>query len=207
MIQGGIDSIHLDLRFKGDRDYLHGTDMYDAILRGLIERSGCDEYAGYLSFHQFAKRQCDMYVSRIADKVVVPEERVCEGRFSGPAGDCSVWLVQTEQPVDRRYPYDEDAICLNAVLRDNAVRLTGVLTFTPIEIIVALTKYLHNRLFPLPNHRWIFGKLEFTRLLFASDSGNIDVILRTNLHNRITKSEVRIHDQSFGHIFFSAVPK
>ena len=42
-----MDAQPLALRFKGGRDYLHGTDIYDAVTNALLQRGGeADEIVG-----------------------------------------------------------------------------------------------------------------------------------------------------------------
>ena len=201
-----VEPIPLDLRYKGGRDYLHGTDIYTAIVSMLTARLGTAEYSGHIIFHQFARQQCEMFVSRADTHLTVPPDRVCDARFSGANGDWVVWLSETARSVEGRYPYDEDSLCADSVIHGNTVSIGTKVQFRTIEVVVALTKYLHNTLFPLSQQRWIFSKLEFSRLLPDGEE-DVKVSVLMNLHNRITKCEVRLGGEPFGYIYFSAVPK
>lgn len=199
--------IPLVMRFKGQRNYLQGGDIFNAVVPAVVEACGEGSYTGQLAFHRFATKQCDMFVAVADDNIVVPDERVCDGHFHAAGADWTVWLMETDRAVEGRYAFDEDAICAASAIRDKAVQMTESLDYSPIEIAVALTKHLHNHLYPLVSQRWIFSKLEFSRLLSPEDAAGIQIKLLMNLHNRITKSELRSGDELVGHIYFSAVAK
>jgi hypothetical protein len=195
------------MRYKGGRQYLHGSDIYNAVIPALDGLWGKGSYAGQLAFHRFARNQCDLFVAPAEQQAVVPEERVCDGIFHGGSGSWKIWLMETERPVEGRYTFDEDEICAASAIYDKSVSVTDALDYSPIEVAVALTKHLHNLLFPLEEQRWIFSKLEFSRLLEPEDTNRISIRLLLNLHNRITKSELRSGNELVGHIYFSAVTK
>jgi hypothetical protein len=199
--------IPLLMRYKGARNYLQGGDIYNAVVAAVIEYYGPGSYAGQLAFHRFATNQCNLFVVPSDEQPIVPEDRVCDGQFRGNKGNWTVWLVETDHPVESRYAFDEDEICATSVIGDKTVSATKALDYSPIEVAIALTKHLHNNLFPLDTKRWIFAKLEFSRLFNPDDAGRIQINLLTNLHNRITKSELRSGDELIGYIYFSAVPK
>lgn len=199
--------IPLELRYKGARRYLQGGDIYHAMVSAFSEASGLKDYAGEVVFHRFATRQCDMYAVQGDEQTEMPAGRVCDGNFHTIDGDWNVWLVETDRPVTDSYDFDEEAICAASAVNEKSIKAGDSQGASPIEAAVALTKHLHNRLFPLTDQRWIFTKFEFLRILQPDDSARLSITLLMNLHNRITKSELRSGEQSVGHIYFSAVTK
>lgn len=199
--------IPLVLSYKGSRNYLQGGDLYNAIASSFSQLYQGDSKTIQLLFHRFARQQCDLYIVGAEEGILRPEECVCDGTVEGKSGKWIFWLLETGRPVTGRQPFDEDGISRNAIVSDKQVSLEERLEYSPIEIVVALTKHLHNLLYPLAGQRWIFSKLELSRLLAPEDNHRVRVKLLTNLHNRITKSEVWCGVELLGHIYFSAIAK
>lgn len=206
-MNANILRIPCELRFKGDRRYLQGGDIYEAVCGALNRAAGGLDNPGELTFHRFATRQCDVYLTQ-DENAVMPEDRVCDGIYRTSSGEWRLWLEETGRPVLENYAFDEQSICdASLISHEKSIRLERETGFSAIEIAVALTKHLHNTLFPLERQRWIFTKFEFARLLRPSDAARISVRLLMNLHNRITKSELCSGEEVVGYIYFSAVPK
>ena len=182
----GCQVIPLSLDYKGARDYLHGTDICNAVFDAVEEHCKIRNYSGEMSFHRFARTQCDMFLveTQRGEYGQVPSQRVCEGRFWEEGSEWTVWLMETRRPVEDRRAFDEDRIVAAADVVGDAICQKMQLPFSPIEVCVALTKHLHNTNFPLAQQRWIFSKIEFMRKFTAADKRALQVRVLTNLHNK-----------------------
>jgi hypothetical protein len=192
----------MDLKFKGARDYLHGTDIYDGTMQ-VLQRIAPEFAHGRLRMviHEFAHRQCDLVCTTGAVPCPRPDDARIEFWLSGGV---SAWLTETSRPVTRRQPYPEDEIVAVSKIDGQTIQACGVPPFSPIEMIVTLTKELHLALRGR-NKRWAFTRLELERPLAAGDPVGLRIELLQSLGNRLTRCAVRSAGEPLGHIFFSAV--
>ena len=198
-----IEHRQLELVYRGPRNYIQGADIYSAIvdnvsqvlpeaLKGVIK----------IIMHEFAHNQCALIFSLDSTPVPRPEA----GRAEFFLGDrVHGWVVETSAPVVRRMPYDEGEIVSRCEVVGRIIRLTETPPNSPIETLIAATKFLHQTLFPSTTHKWIISRLELRHLLREQDSGNFVIELMHNLNNQLTRSAVRICGEPVGHIYFSAI--
>ena len=200
-------SVQTTLPFKGTRTYLHGTSIIDMLATELeIRFLGVTEQKGEIVFHSFARHQCDLMLPPRGKVVVPPENAVTTFECSIGSEDAVIgWLVETRRLVTSSVPYPEEDIQERSSIIGKMVRLSAPCELDAIETVVALTKHLHNTLFPLDGKKWIFTKLEFDRFLNKEDIPGMEIEVRFNLHNRITKSAVRTIAGEVAQIYFSAV--
>ena len=197
-----FESVALDLPYKGSRSYLHGTDMYNAVL-GYFGREMPQHLRGPLKMvmHEFARNQVDMNFSIGAERCPRPANARLEFSF---ADKVSGWLSETERPVLARSPYPEAEIVAGCRIEGQTVASAPTSKFSPIELLVSLTKHLHSTLRPGPAG-WAFTRLELQRPLNDTDKDSLEVELLHALGNRLTKSAVHVGETPLGHIYFSAV--
>lgn len=197
-----FETVPLELAYKGSRAYLHGTDMYNAIM----------EYMGHampqhvrgplkMVMHEFARNQVDLLYSVGAERCPRPENARLEFSL---ADDVSGWLSETDRPVRSNCPYPENEIVAGSRIEGQAITAAPGTSFSAIEVLVSLTKHLHSTLRPGPAG-WAFTRLELQRPLEDRDKDNLQVEILHALGNRLTKSAVRTGNIPLGHIYFSAV--
>lgn len=194
-------TVPLVLAYKGARDYLHGTDMYNAVIERLgriAPRFLCDPFR--MIAHEFSRNQCDMLYSIGEERCPRPEDARLEFYLSGSV---SGWLRETDRPVLERCPYPEDAVVAGCRIEGQAILAAPGPSFSVIEILVALTKRLHTTSRPGPV--WALTRLELKRPLRDSDAEGLQIELLQSLGNRLTKSVVRTGNVPLGHVYFSAV--
>lgn len=199
-----IHTVSLELGYKGSRNYLHGTDMYNAIMghMSLVAPQYLHDRVKIV-IHDFICKQCDMIYS-LGEEGCPRSEKACV-EFS-LSGNVSGWLRETERLVITRRPYPEDEIVAKSRIDGRTIYLDSntANSFSPIEILVALTKRLHLVL-QSSSSRWAFTRLDLKRPLEDSDSDGLRVELLQSLGNRLTKSSVQIGNVPLGYIFFSAI--
>lgn len=197
-----FETVPLELAYKGTRTYLHGTDMYNAIMDHL-GRSMPQRVRGPLKMvmHEFARNQLDLLYSIGAERCPRPENARLEFSLSD---DVSGWLSETDRPVRSSRPYPENEIVAGSRIEGQAIIAASGASFSAIEVLVSLTKHLHSTLRPGPAG-WAFTRLDLQRRLEDSDKDNLQVELLHALGNRLTKSAVRAGPTPLGHIYFSAV--
>lgn len=199
--------VSLQLCFKGARDYLQGGDLCQAIMQAANAVALGEIVRFQLAFHRFITRQPDLVWLDPVDPASRAKGAPAEFTISGNSGQVRGQLVESDRAVDCRIPFDEDNIVRNCDISGDVVSVGGETGYLPTEILVSITKHLHNRLLPAPSGRWIFTRLDVARLFTDEDSAGMSVTLGENLHGRLTKSAIRVRGQPLGHIYFSMVSR
>lgn len=200
-------TIPLQLCFKGTRDYLQGGDLCQAIMQAAKARSPGEVVRFQLAFHRFIARQPDLLWLDPQDPASRAKDAPAEFTISGTRGQLRGQLVESGRAVDCRIPFDEDSIVRACDISGDVVSIGTESGYLPTEVLVSMTKHLHNRLLPAPAGRWIFTRLDVARLFAAGDAAGMSVTLGENLHGRLTKSAIRVGGQMLGHIYFSLVSR
>jgi len=193
----------VDLNFKGDRHYLHGTDVYDAAVSSLHARWPDIDGRCRFTFHRITSRPLSVISEPFSQGAARPEKCVAEMHVTGGKDQASVWFVQREGEVTGRYPYDEDRVVAHCVMEGNRIALGAVPKAKPIEIVVAMTKRLHNSILKPETGRWLFTRLDLQRLLQTRDMDGLSVTLAAPARLAITRSNVASRSGDIGSIFFS----
>ena len=135
----------------------------------------------------------------------MPKDINVEVRFISPSSDIIGWLTETDEHVVDRIPYQEEDIVKKPLLMAILITIEGEVQFTPIEILVAMTKHLHMILYPVKVGKWFFTRLDLNRLLTISDASKFKVEIEKNLNNRLTKGSIHSGEEMLGYIYFSLV--
>lgn len=189
----------MDIRFKGERTYLHGTDICDVLLDRLIRPAGGTVTDMDLAFHRPA---------RTALRLV---------RDGDPKAACSVLkhkqdgepqvhtLEETGDPVSGRYPYDEAAIIRACTLdtRARTVEQDAAMDHSRIEIWVAMIKALHQKMFPDAPGQWMFGRLRLPDPSRIDGTGLCGAAFVAGMGgNKLTRNTISVGPDVVGEIFF-----
>jgi len=104
--------IMLNFCFKGNRNYVQGADIYNAIFQQM-NRSLPNKQIGALrlEIHNFTSNNCIMLLPKSGENIPKPDQIIAgysiniinEGVVSG-------WLIEDNNPVGCRYEYDESRI-------------------------------------------------------------------------------------------------
>jgi hypothetical protein len=195
----------LDLRFKGDRRYLHGTDVYDASLAALRD---CFPGAGgrvRYSFHAIARTALELRCGKAGGIGERPEGCAAEIHLGEGDGAVSGWIVETGRTVEGCVPYDEDAIGAACALEGSRIALREPTGHRPIEIAIAMTKRLHYALFPPSSGKWMFTRLDIARPLAPGDAAGMTIVHKNRLGARLSRCDLAASGASLGSIYFSLV--
>jgi len=183
----------LEFCFKGGRTYLHSTDVFNK----LLEIFGHDIENINFSFY------------RITDKNILLKDSLDEKlnlvfmfEFTKSGEKKRFYGFEAEKPINCRYEYDEDSITEKAFIRDNCAILEERSSYSFIEHLVALTKFLHLKLLPKKG-KWYFARLQLEGV--PSDFIPLKVCLNQTLGSKLTASNVFVGEKPVGKIYFSLV--
>lgn len=189
--------IELHFEFKAERDYVHGSDIFNAISR-VATQSFSGGFVTHIAFRNIARRQCTLAFENLTSLTALATGaiRACDGRLE------PFWLFDREEEVLGRYAFDEEAIVGSAEIcaDEKSINLLQNGAATPIEYVIALTKRLSYRLAPDIDGRWLFGQLNLDVPLNAS--GVLRIFQKSILHGRMSINEIWLDDTRVGIIRF-----
>jgi hypothetical protein len=112
-------------------------------------------------------------------------------------------IVETERQVQESYPFDEDILVQRADVMSDEQQATSFFRndCTTVELVVALTKKLHNTLFSLKTGKWLVGQLNFFDEL---PIGYESLSIKTTriMQNKFSINDVVIDGKRFGTVQF-----
>lgn len=192
----------IHLGFRGERGYLHGTDIYQHLvsLPGLI----LPEAPVSLTFHSRLCRQPDLIKN--ADAAESKNASSFRGQLIAghPPGSQTTFLMESTREITERRPCNEKEVTRDARIdtQQRMARLPEGASGTCIEQVVFLNKCLHQALFPGAGS-WLFARLELSKPLPSADSSRLSLRMTQVLGQRFTRSEILWDDLRLGSLCFS----
>lgn len=184
----------LNLKYKGSRNYIHGSDIFMAATNFFLEQNG---YIKRLAFKSFARNQLKISF----DEPLSNDRALGYGILSSPLGNKKFFLIETGQSVTERYPYDENEVLDGSQIFDAYIENSTPNKYSTIENIIALTKKLNNHLSPEISGKWLFGQLDVKDAL--PDSWHeIKVTRKTCIADSFSRNLIEIDGQDYGEIRF-----
>jgi hypothetical protein len=191
--------------FKGERNYVQGPDIYDAMCLALTRDFGMHGVRDLnLSIHQ--KTGSNLVFSLLRrDEEAAGAKPIARLTFCSDDGFWKLVATDDQSPVTSRKPYSEEAVQRNGVFYPNrgALRVETRLEYSDIELWVSQNKRLLQLMFPDRKGKWWFVKGEFDRYSAASDYDYSELRLLHNFNFRLTKSEIVVDGVRRGFVYFS----
>lgn len=195
--------VDLDLSFKGDRDYLHGTSLYDGVMAWIVNAYGERPITELdVSYHRLARTQVAIYSALRGNQ----EEPLGVLSFSSEGRRRKLFLYETGQPVTVRSDCGEDQICSQVVVDNDQQKATmsPLPGFTDIELWVFMIKRLHHEIFPDLPGKWLFVRARFPIYIEQLMHDKPFVVqLLSNFQNKLTRSALFVGNDFVGEIYFS----
>lgn len=190
------------MRLKGDRDYLHGTDVLPIALQALSGGRPLNSIANIdLAFHGLARTGLTL------------GENVQPGHEVKAQLSCSIdgirrklLLMEDGRPITQRHPYPEEQIVagttidVSSATAKNAARLP----FTNIERWIAMTKALHHVVYPKAKGKWLFVRAKLATYQDAyTDPTEHCIRIEADFDGKLTRSTLSVDGRNLGNIFFA----
>jgi hypothetical protein len=194
----------LNLKFKGERDYLQGPDILNETMLWLEQNHVPQKISKIdFSFHRMARNGLALHVEK-KDSLGEP---VAECSYLSGTEARHVYLYESGNPITERYPYDESLICkdFNINVAEKSGSLKTDLPFTDIEIWVSLTKALHQKTLPEIKGKWLFVRGRFPFYERSSRGTEKHLHIAANFQNRLTRTVLTSNADFSGEIFFSTI--
>ena len=140
----------MDIPFRGERDYVHSTDLFAALDELAGSFLGPGAYLKTLSLRRLAHQQ-------VAARFQPEPDAFGTFVFTAPEWTVEGWLVENPVPITRRIAFDEAAIAQRAACGRGRVFLQSPVTgYSPFEQLIVLFKMLCAQSHP---GRWLFTSI------------------------------------------------
>jgi hypothetical protein len=195
----------LSFKFKGDRNYIQGPDIIDAVIELLQQQDFCKEkikdfkYAAHKMLHTNALATIDKNQQVDAHSLI---------SFNHDGEKYFVSLEPASSLVQGSSFYDETVVITNSVITDNKISMkyAELNGYSFSELIVSMNKYfLQKRI--TNEGKWIVSKVEYIDICSVSPAQGsmVSLVLIKNLNNKLTKSSIQVNERNVGSLYFSLI--
>lgn len=192
------------LKFKGDRQYLQGPDIFVAALNAIAADSNiaCLNDIDVV-FHSMARSGLSLAIDLLPSGTEPVVQITCR------VGDLrqKFYLIDDGRPILERYDYAEDQIVAATDISVSTASATSSMPmpYTDIERWVAMVKALHYALYPEVRGKWLFVRGKFSHYPGTYQLADIEqqVRVEANFNNKLTRSALLVDGKKLGDIFFS----
>jgi len=178
---------------------VHGTDIFNKLIE-LFKKDLVDSKID-LSFHGIAKT--NIYITSEKPK----NEKLIKFVFKYKNDtQNNVWFgFENNKKIDCRYEYPEEKIyqLSNLDFNNNTITLNTDSSYSFIENIVAMNKYLLENIFKDISGKWYFTRLQIAKNVHKNYPLKLE--LKANFNFKLTKTAIFIDDQLVGYLYFSLV--
>ncbi|QBR84513.1 hypothetical protein E3983_09150 [Legionella israelensis] len=194
-----VQETSLIFPFKGNRDYVHGTDMVNTVLSHFASPQ---LQHIKMSVHGLVKNpSCLLSIYN----AVPTSPGIFRGEFFIEGKPLWIQIIeQKKHPTHyERYDFNEDIITSQCEIQGKQIFHQSVSSCSFIDTIVFMKKHLLCQLFPLANVKWLFTGIELQNSEVNQKNLSIEII--HNFHYKLIKSKIYADNHVLGFIYFSSV--
>jgi hypothetical protein len=202
-----MNDLNLKLVLKGERNYVHGTTMFDEVVR-LLSDVGCKQLnAVEFLIHKMTSANLKLVVEPYREVSPVSDD-IALIRFVVNGQSMQACVKLQEGMPETRMPYDESAVtnrCEINVANRSIRLLNDGFGFSPIEVLVSMNKALHLAVLDKPaDTSWVFCRWDSPAWPLLAGLSGVTITLKQTLGTRLTRADVELAGQLLGQIYFSA---
>jgi len=196
--------VSLNFKFKGNRKYIQGPDIIDAVIPYIKEKYSGNVTEFKYSAHQMLYSNADLVFGSAPEKEL--NSLILFKWNENNLIYASV--IENNLPVTESYEYDENPVQQNAVVEGKDITLLeGDMLYERYsfsELIVSMNKFYMEQ--KITNQgKWIITKIEYNSLKQIEQwkGRPVRITLLKNLNNNLTKSAIYMDSEPTGFIYFS----
>jgi hypothetical protein len=198
---------NLKLVFKGARNYVAGTTMFDETVR-LLSDAGYEQLNTVeFLIHKMTSANLMLVVDLYREASPASDD-IAVMRFAVDGKPMQARVKLQDGIPEMRIPYDESAVSNHCEidLAPRSIRLLNdLLGFSQIEVLVSMNKALHLAVLDKPaDTSWVFCRWDSPEWPLPADLSSVTVTLKQALGTRLTRAGVELDGQILGQIYFSA---
>lgn len=186
--------------FRGSRNYIHSTDIYEEIVSGANAMNLLP--TGKIDLH-IRRKISNRPIYHFTRRTFAREEDAAYAKIELSGSEWLIRVINTTYPVEATKAYEEQRIFDASLIAQNSIVLRRNIGMRPIEVVTALSVKLHRALFPPePHQRWLLGRLELSRPLSTRDAEFVAVEVERRIAKSITRSRVIAEEGAIGSLTF-----
>ncbi len=200
-----MKEIQLEFSFKGDRNYVHGTDVYMKIIKEMNLLG----YGEWKSMELNIKRICHHNLTCfLSEKKQVHEDEVINFTLKKDTGRIYGSIIENpDKVISSRYPFREEDIFRYAHVDYEQESITynnPQNTFYTIEIILAIAKlYLEKAVDD--SVKWYFRRITLSRPIGEIETHSVH-LQKASQKNGFIGFDLFIGNKQFGEGYAAAIP-
>ena len=191
----------LYVRFKGRRNYLSSTDLYEGLVEKLSARFPSDTIS---SIDLVMKKIITHHLNCIwPPMAAVTSDLVASLSYLRNDTQEFLQMSETNEKILERYDFDEK--CITDCCRftsGNTITYSGGTAFRDVYVFVSMAKYLNQLLYKDESVQWLVSRLRFKRLFRQSNDPLFSVQMIGNIDPRTTLIRMFENGNPAGEIFF-----
>lgn len=206
-----MDGIKLNnLYFLGDRNYVQGGTIYEAIIPILSERYGEVLEIDFM-FYRVVK---SMLVFSLNKDLTSNDINVVL-RFSNKGNIYKMFGYKSDNLVVKREQYNEDILIKDAVASNSKITFfldkqkTMNDNVSVVRYVIALNKKLLTTIFPdeTRGHKWFLSRIFLNKVYNLREINKVEVKYISRFDFRLVKSIINIDGFDIGEIYFTLMDK
>ena len=198
--------VPVNFAFKGNRNYVHGSDIYLEALRIVYEL--WDGYPDKVmcTFNKPLKQQ-GIFRLQAGVKGASAEDIYAHFVFRLGESKHELVLNATNEPISATRPYNEEDVLRLSEMSAKSIRMLVRSDYTYIEQIIAMNKRLHHVVYADVHDKWLFTKLHIKDYIAPKEycESALEIRAERKIQNILSQSSIIVNDSPIGHIFFSTV--
>lgn len=202
-----IYKTRLNLFFRGTRDYIYGPDLFDTSMASVFEHFGVNGVK-HVSFssHSMTRSGLDFI---LFDNAQNENEFKFNSKLEFKLEDKSFYgyLVENGEEVETRIPYPEENIVGISKLdsEEKSITITKETNFKITDNYTALTKFMHNKLYPEINGKWIFVRVSYPEYSKEMRYDSLKVINRKMFDQKYSQNILLCNGVRIGVLNFALI--
>lgn len=196
--------ITFEFKFKGNRNYIHGTDLFNKSIK-FLSAEGFNNISNIdMAFHKIMRSQLSGFFCSEKESSCINNSSFIFS-FHSNNKKYYIGLNENEIDIDDRYKYPEEEILLLSSfnLEEKSIKLVNPINYSNIEKFVALNKGLLEKLYPNIDGKWYFSRLQMDEVFDANNF--IKIVLKRNMNFKLTKSIIYVDSKKIGFIYFTLI--
>lgn len=195
----------LKFKFRGNRNYIHGPDIYLALSSLVPDEVKANAASVQLSCNSMMNQNAIATVKwskeGVADSIFTVKSKSPED------APFHLYVSAVDEAPEGSIPYDEDKATDGWVFSEeesSAELINPNPEYTVLQTIVAINKVFLSKLNGNPNGKWIFARIK-AKGFSPEGCRTIRLISKPTRSLRLVRSKIEIDGEPFGEIYFSLI--
>tara|TARA_B100000963_G_scaffold362029_1_gene402314 strand:- start:9177 stop:9746 length:570 start_codon:yes stop_codon:yes gene_type:complete len=181
-----------NFKFKGNRDYIHSTDIYKYLLNHYSKVNSLE-----LIFKLKSKNQL-IFIDNLEKGLIDKKNVFCFGKLNKK----KIFFLKTKKKIKYSYKFNENMYNEIFKINKTSIKCIAQIKGDFIDLIVCMINYFHRKKFPKKKYLLVklnqFKKIDFNSL----KKQNLEIKTNLNIYSPISVNKVYINKKKFLEIIY-----